>query len=292
MSYDLFFRSRTSTPLAETALLAYFRERPNYRCTDNQAWYENEKTGVYFSFDVGATEADAEIGENPAPVAFNVNFFRPHVFGLEAEPELTAFVRRFDLLVSDPQTDGMGDGEYSPGGFLRGWNHGNEFGYKAMLSQEAGAAPHTMPAAIIETVWRWNYSVVERQNAIGESAYVPTVFFFDVAGTLRTGVVWGDAIPILLPRVDVVMAPRQELAPRRLLRRAEDTVLFGWGDLEPLVSRFPRDDAGALPAYRLFYDDPPNDVAQLFRGKPANVEPIKGRSLDQVLDQEIVDRAR
>src|SRR6266850_3111776 len=43
---------------------------------------------------------------------------------------------------------------------------------------------------------------------------------------------------------------------------------------------------------RLFYGDPPHDVAQLFRGKPANVEPIKGRNLDQVLDQEIVDRAR
>jgi len=287
MSYDLFFRSRTATPPAETALLAYFRERLNYRCTDDQAWYENEKTGVYFSFDIGAPEEGVPVRDNSAPVAFTLNFFRPHVFGLEAEPELTAFVRRFDLLVSDPQTDGMGDGEYSPEGFLRGWNNGNAFGYRAMLQQQPGAVHHTMPSALIETVWRWNRSVEERQQGIGDGAFVPTVFFFDVAGTLRTGVVWGDAIPILLPRVDVVMAPRKELAPRRLLRRAEDSVLFRWEELERVLSRFARESDGALPAHRLFYDDPPEDVAQLFRSKSPNTEPIKGVSFDQVLDQEL-----
>ena len=287
MSYDLFFRSRTATPPAETALLAYFRERANYRCTDDQAWYENEKTGVYFSFDVGVPEKGARAGDHSAPVAFNLNFFRPHVFGLEAEPEVTAFVRRFDLLVADPQTDGMGDGEYSPEGFLRGWNNGNAFGYRAMLQQQPGAVHYTMPSAIIETVWRWNHSVEERQRGIGDGAFVPTVFFFDVAGTLRTGAVWGDAIPILLPRVDVVLAPRKELAPRRLLRRAEDSVLFRWDELERALSRFPRESDGALPAYRLFYDDPPADIEQLVRSKPANTQPIKGVSFDQVLDQEL-----
>ena len=31
------------------------------------------------------------------PVSFNLNYFRPHVFSLEAEPELAAFVESFDL---------------------------------------------------------------------------------------------------------------------------------------------------------------------------------------------------
>lgn len=81
-------------------------------------------------------------------------------------------------------------------------------------------------------------------------------------------------------------------APRRLLRKKEDTALFRWAELERLASRFPRESDGALPAYRLFYDEPPEDVAQAYRAKPTNAEPIKGINFDEILDQELIDRAR
>ncbi|HEV8583731.1 MAG TPA: hypothetical protein VGT02_02070 [Methylomirabilota bacterium] len=293
MSYDLFFRWRRP-PAAGTpdGFLPYFMERPHYRCTDNQAWYEHEKTGVYFSFDIGAPEADGERDPTLAPVAFNLNYLRPHPFGLEAEPELTAFVRRFDLLVSDPQTDGMGDGEYSPEGFLRGWNHGNEFGYKSMLPQSPDAARYAMPAATIASAWRWNRAVLARQEAIGEAAYVARVFFFDVDGVLRVGAVWGDAIPTLLPRVEVVMMPRKDLAPRRLFRKNEDFVLVTWEELEPLLARFPLDADGALPARRLFYDEPPAFLVDLIRAKPPHTGPFANVEFDKILDRELVNRVR
>ena len=47
-----------------------------------------------------------------------MNFFRPSFFALEAEPELTLVVKEFDFTVLDPQTDGMGKGEYEPSRFL------------------------------------------------------------------------------------------------------------------------------------------------------------------------------
>src|ERR1700748_2239128 len=120
MSYDLFFqvRDQASAPDAK-AVAAYFESRKNYQVSEQQAIYQNDTTGVYFVFDVG--EAEGVEMPNPAPVSLNLNYFRPHIFGLEAEPEVRALVEHFNFLVSDPQVGGMGEGEYSAEGFLSGW---------------------------------------------------------------------------------------------------------------------------------------------------------------------------
>ncbi|MFM0009145.1 MULTISPECIES: hypothetical protein [Paraburkholderia] len=47
-----------------------------------------------------------------------MNYFRPHDFGLEAEPEVRFFINRFEPQVQDPQKDGMGNGPYSTKGLL------------------------------------------------------------------------------------------------------------------------------------------------------------------------------
>ena len=44
------------------------------------------------------------------PVTFCLNFYRPHIFGLEAELEVRAFVKALNLFVSDPHIGGMGEG--------------------------------------------------------------------------------------------------------------------------------------------------------------------------------------
>ncbi len=155
MSYDLWFRAANGTAPGPEQVHQYFAGRPHYRMSEQQAWYENETTGVYFSFELSdesgqADEEEDEQQRDVLPVAFNINYFRPHVFGLEAEPELTAFVERFGLTVSDPQSDGMGDGAYSCEGFLRGYNAGNRFAHQAMLSMNETPALHTLPEAVIE----------------------------------------------------------------------------------------------------------------------------------------------
>src|SRR5271168_4683376 len=116
MSYDLHFRSRfPDFRFTLDNFVDYFKVRPRYEIKGSQAWYSNGESGVYFSFEFneqneqnGDSGATDETDSKLFPVSFNLNYFRPHPFGLEAEPEAAAFVREFDLTVSDPQTSGMG----------------------------------------------------------------------------------------------------------------------------------------------------------------------------------------
>lgn len=279
--------------MAEEDLTEYFRSRALYQVADGQAWYSNETTGVYFVFEIGPGP-DLDPDEKPPaedlePVAFNINYFRPHFFGLEAEPELSAFVERFDLLVSDLQNQGMGDGEYSAAGFLKGWNAGNEFGYRAVLTEQDQSNFHSLPASILESYWRWNYTRDSRQEELGDQLYIPRIFFFEYQGLLRTGIAWADAVPILLPKVDLLVVPRKELAPRRLFRRSEDMVLLDWAEVESIANRYSvvKD---ALPAFRLDYSVIPADIADLVRSKKQPRAMPQGIGPDQVMNEEIFQK--
>jgi hypothetical protein len=302
MSYDLYFRFRSGgKSLSHGEFKAYFRERPLWRLEPlqkmkgSQAWYFNERTGVYFLFEyaerVLAPDVEDEADASLLPVSFNLNYFRPHPFGLEAEPEVAAFVARFDLSVSDPQASGMGEGQYSRDGFLRGWNAGNAFGYGSILSQDLTQKLLTLPAAAIRALWRWNYDCERRQAKIGDAVFVPRIFFFDVDGEVRTGATWGDGIPILLPRVDLVLVPRKRFPPRRWFRRGSDIVVFTWEELAPVVEHYSK-AAGKLESYELFYEAPPPEIEQIVREKVPPEEMPKGAAFDQVLDRELVDQAR
>src|SRR5580658_8884848 len=93
MSYDLLFKPRNGL-LDQGDLVRYFSHRHNYKVDGAQAIYGNEDTGVYFQFDL-QTASEASDTED-YPVAFNINYFRPSYFILEAEMEVSAFVRTFD----------------------------------------------------------------------------------------------------------------------------------------------------------------------------------------------------
>src|SRR5438046_1840056 len=73
MSYDLFL---SGLPKAGK-LREWFSERGNYQVGDTQAVYQNEATGVYFTF-----------GIEDKKIVFNLNYFRPSFYGLEAEIEV------------------------------------------------------------------------------------------------------------------------------------------------------------------------------------------------------------
>ena len=156
MSYDLYFKLRKPEPLPFGAFAAHFQPRRNYKVLPQQAICQNEDTGVYFSFDLGKLQNEERT--DLLPIKFNLNYMRPHVFALEAEPEVRMLVKRFDLLVIDPQIGGMGEGEYSTDGFLAGWNKGNDIGYRAVLDTHMDEVMLTLPAPRIEECWRWNYA--------------------------------------------------------------------------------------------------------------------------------------
>src|SRR5688572_31895375 len=171
VSYDLFLYPRNGTSIEE--IRAHFSSRPNYQVTESQALYESATTGVYFSFSIQDESID-----------FNINYFRPHVFALEAEPELSLLMQRFDFKMLDPQSDGMGEGPYSAEGFLRGWNAGNRFAHRAMLSHDVRPRDlRSLPEQTIHGVWSWNYHKPAYEDLLCSVemtvGYVPTIMLLE-----------------------------------------------------------------------------------------------------------------
>lgn len=286
MSYDLFFIEPKITP---QQFETYFTDRNYYKVNNTQAWYENEDTGVYFCFDYqDEPEEDPEApGFN---ISFNLNFFRPHFFALEAEPEVRNFVNHFGFKIHDPQTHGMGEEPYNTEGFLRGWNHGNEFGYSAIMkSEEPPDVVHSRKKNELEAIWHWNYTRVQTQNTLGDDIFVPRIMFIQIDDKIKSVTMWPDAIPTLIPRVDALMIPRQELAPRRLFKKKADMCVVPFDSAFPLLEPF-SSNSYTMPAFNLSYNTAPASVLSFVKGLKPNEEKMEGIAMDQVLNQELIER--
>lgn len=301
MSYDLTFCVSGDLPaVSRGAFRAYFSNRPWYRVEETQALYENEDTGVYFCFDHSDPEAadpptEGDEPSRPAGVSFNLNYYRPHFFGLEAEEEVSAFVQKFDLSVSDPQAEGMGEGRYSQNGFLTGWNAGNRFGYRAYAAQMSEAAPGTPPATLptaeLERCWKWNRARRARQERMGDECFVPRIMFVIRQDMVRTMAVWPDASPIALPRVDHVCLARTELAPKkRFGKREPDFALVDFEELAPFLK-------GAIPVaeevpYSLLkHGGLPLELIGFITSREPSLLRPQGLGPDSVLNEELVREA-
>ncbi len=300
MSYDLYFRVSGDLPgVSREAFQAWFSGRPWYRIEGTQAYYENEDTGVYFTFEhpeEKRAEPQGEEDARDAGVGFNLNYYRPHFFGLEAEEEVSAFVQKFDLSVADPQAEGMGEGRYSRDGFLQGWNAGNRVGYRVYAGTAAKATapttpPPTLPTTELERCWTWNRARKGLQERMGQERFVPRIMFILQEDAVRTMAVWPDASPIAIPRVDLVCLARTELAPKKLFgKREPDFALVPFEEMAPFL-------AGAVPVaegvpYSLLKQErlPLDLIGFISSREPWLVRP-KGLSPDSVLNEELVREA-
>lgn len=291
MSYDLYLTS-TGDDLTLDRFTQYFASRPNFRVEGSQAWYQNEDTGTYFVFEYeeqgvsNAPDDDDDDDESPPhQCSFNLNYYRPTVFATEAEPELRALIETFSLTVDDPQLGGMGVGPYQSEGFLEGWRRGNEFGYQAILGQNRTEQVYTLPTIEIERIWLWNLRRAARQAEVGDGLFVPRVVYLDVDGAPQSAVVWPDGIPSVVPRVDLLIVPRQQLAPRRLFSKTPDRALVTWPEAEPLL----RAHASLVdgPAYSISYLTPPTEVVAFIKRLKSSDEQLKGIAADTILNAEL-----
>jgi hypothetical protein len=282
MSYDLYFEAGAGKRLDRKSFAAYFKGRANYKPGKGQAIYQNEDTGVYFMFDE----------PSEGVVAFNLNYFRPHVFGLEAAPELEAFAAAFAARVTDPQNEGMGeDAAFTREGFLRGWNAGNRFGYRAILSEQTDQPIHTWPARRIREVWAWNFARAAEQERAGEEMFVPAIFATAVEGEVWSVAIWPPECPILLPAVDAVLVPLAQSG-----KQSNELALVRWEEVLAVVKSYQVKGVAAggagLARYRLAFEDWPAEVAAFLGNKRRAVGEMNGVGLDGVLDQELVEEGR
>jgi hypothetical protein len=288
MSYDLHFQPEGELPTCDD-VMAYFADRAWYTVESPAASYHNDDTGVYFSFEY-CTPDEGDLADFP-PITFNMNYYRPHYFGLEAALELETFVRRFDLSVSDPQVDGMGDGPFTVEGFLRGWNSGNRVAYQAILSSNDLPAPLVYSTDALERIWKWNYARQAMQEQAGESMFVPKVMFRKHRGRACSAVVWPDACPVLLPESDLVLLYRVEFSADRGTGDSSDFAVVTWKQIASIVSSFTQ-QTGDLPYYEVSYEEAPEGMIDFVRSQPA-VTSIQRMALanDDVLDEDLVQRA-
>jgi hypothetical protein len=288
MSYDLYFSPRTGT-LDAQQFEDYFRKRPLYKLQGSQAWYQNDDTGVYFSFDYNQTDDSEEEDQPRFPISLNINYFRPSYFILEAEPEVSEFVKAFDLTVSDPQEGGMGDGEYRKDLLISGWNQGNEFGYSAMLKHPKRQGDvATLPSAMLHQVWEWNLNLRALQARIGDEQFVARIMFLQYETRTVTFATWFDAIPTVLPRVEMLLIGRHKFAPRKFFLKRQDVALVPWTKVNQAINieKYPVMGMG----YSLKYDNPPAEIVEFVKGLTAYSDTLAGLPADQVLDRELVDK--
>lgn len=288
MSYDLYF---TTPKIPRDQFEDYFADNDLYTVKDDQAWYENEDTGVYFVFEYNdkSPENDEDIDHS---VMFNINFYRPHYFALEAEPEVSRFIERFQCGIYDYQTAGMETGPYSREGFLEGWNRGNSSGYRAILNlEDPPDRIWSRPGEELEAIWRWNYLKRSRQESIGEDIFIPTIMFMIKDGELVSACVWPDAISTLIPRVDYLYIVRQELAPRKWLKKTEDKCLIRLAEAEGILGEY-RTDGYEMKAYKLPAPVTPAAVHAFVRGLTAYTGKLEGVPADKVLNRELLEDAK
>lgn len=283
MSYDLFLKPKTGA-ISRQDFEDYFKQRKNYKVENDQAWYENNETGVYFVFEYNDVESTDE-SEDYYPISFNMNYFRPSFFGLEAEPEVSKFISHFGMVIDDPQMDGMRNGVYAPSDFVAGWNKGNEFGYQSILGQ-AGEVK-TLPTSTLEDAWKWNYERESLQSLVTDDVFIPRIMFVAYKGKTVTACVWPDAIPSVIPEVDILLIQRRELAVRKLFTKKEDMAIGSWLQFRPLISKFSSKSVGG--GSYLFYEKVPSEIEKAIKALPtASTSELEGISQDRVLNEELV----
>lgn len=282
MSYDLFFLKPPTSDSA-TEFLQYFAARRHFSVQSGQAWYQNEDTGVYFSFEL----ADADGAQPTAWVQFIINYVRPRFFVLEALREVESFVSTFGPRVHDPQIEGMGDGHFDADGFMRGWSAGNESACVA-LAEQGHPPPASVSTDRLKAAWQWNLSRQERQLEVGESIFVPRIMFVADAPTACTAVVWTDAIPVLLPTVDRIILYRDAYAPKRLFRRKPDVAVLNWDVLADVLLEY-QAEVAPVPYRRLDYVSAPASISTFFTQAVAT-SPAGIIEADSVLESELLER--
>lgn len=285
MSYDLYF---TSPKITLDEFNSYFGGNPRYEVNNGQAFYTNDNTGVYFSFDHNSEPPEDE-DDIEHSVVFNINYYRPHYFALEAEPEVRRFLDTFKCTIHDYQHEGMENGPYSREGFLKGWNHGNEFGYSAVLGRDdAPPVVFSKPKEELERIWKWNDAKEQRENNIREDIFVPRIMFMSIDGALGSVCVWPDGISTLIPHVNYLYIPRKELVPKKFFRKQEeDFCILAKADFPEFFDFYVLEDF-EFKASKLPSPDTPKAVKDFVRSLKKFEGQVEGIGYDSVLNSELV----
>jgi len=198
----------------------------------------------------------------------------------------------------------MGQGEYSPEGFLRSWNAGNNFTASAVRQmKQQGEKMLTgnlsLPADVNRKLWEWNYTRGDLCEHLLEAeeigVFVPLIMLFREDGQARTFCVFPNLVPTAVPKVDRVFVMRNELPEPHDGDSKETPAWVSWDELRAASAEFEvRERDAPLPFLLLFSEDyssqetAPEGLARWVAGLPDWPAKPEFVPVDQVLDAELV----
>jgi hypothetical protein len=260
-------------------ILQHLAARTHFSVEKDHALYNNPNTGVYFFLRLRCAR-NVLFQSNVISAEFEVNYYRPSFFGIEAEREISAFVAAFQPQIHDPQIKGMGEGPYSPEGFLNGWNFGNVFAARNALSRRNVAS---MPADVLRAAWEWNYHSAEHDWR-NPNLFVPDIMFFRIEGRTSRVVIWPEGMPALLPSVDHVLVGR-------LVSGAKRFGLARWSEVLEVAQRAGLDVA--QEPLKVAYLVTPPLIANWVANIPLiDLDGLERLPADGILDDEVIAAAR
>ena len=209
MSYDLYFYKKKDKKVDKIEIERYLKRQKNI-ISDNedQFYYQNDATAVYFSFDYNHPNTEEilfdEIDESfeDTNFSFNINFMRPQFFGKEAFPFVSDFVDFFDLYILNPQGDCIPQ-KYKDNEILKDWEISN---LKISKSYYKELNLNYLSEKNSNYIWEYCLQKDDLQKKLGEEYFVPNIFYLKLnkSSEVKTICIWTEGMPFVLPKTDYV----------------------------------------------------------------------------------------
>jgi hypothetical protein len=268
MSYDLYFYKKKGSSTTEQTIRDYLSEnltKPNEE--NNQWWFHNEDTGVYYCFETteeSEYENYSELFENfenfeNLRFLFNLNFVRPDFFGQEAFLFVAKFMKDLDLYVLNPQSTDNSDIPYKPeeNELYQNWAETNT---QSVIDNFA-ANDYYYPLKETNEIWRHNYNKWNLQAEYDEVYYVPKIALFEDFNTKKivTHTHWYNHFPYLIPKTDYIEIVKEK---KGLLKTTQERGYISYKTFVDTFDKFFEDTD--LPGYKLITPENAERVKKLF----------------------------
>ena len=223
MSFDLYFYLEKENSGFKEQVNDFFAGKKNFNTKtsekyDGQFWYENENTGVYFSFDLTVNSNDEEVDDRAAGyinscLSFNINYMRPLFFSYEAMPIVEEIADRLDLLIADPQDKDNPDGtpkKYSACELIDSWKKSNV--WATDIYKQKGATLYYLDGEISKLRWEYLMQKDALQDKLGDITFVPQMLIvrFKNSTELYTAITWSQSISEVIPKCDYVLIMQEK----------------------------------------------------------------------------------
>lgn len=226
MSYDLHFYKHKEHQVNEQEIADYLTNKLHldYDEEARQWAYFNDETEASFWIEWVDTYIEGEeIDDDEEEIdeieefenydnlnfIFSINYFRADYFGLEIFPMIEKMADELSLFISNPQDRGNDlPRVFKEGELFEAWKKSNhevtknyfkEYGFEYISPEKSNY------------IWQYLSHRDELQAKLGSEVFACGCFFIkdNENGNILTAAVWTEHIPVVLPRVDLVIVQKR-----------------------------------------------------------------------------------